>query len=111
MPELRDLNSPEFAPIRARLARAYLEHKADIGAAHADDAEIVARVDAISEVMLAAMKQALKTRTRRGSCAIAGSRSHERAARDLPGKPLTGDAPPSLPMHSLRYSPRDAGLG
>jgi hypothetical protein len=62
MPELRDLDSPEFAPIRARLARAYLEHKADIGAAHADDAEIVARVDAISEVMLAAMKRALTTR-------------------------------------------------
>ena len=62
MPELRDLDSPEFAPIRARLARAYLEHKADIGAAHADDTEIVARVDAISEVMFAAMKRALTTR-------------------------------------------------
>ena len=41
MPELRDLNSPEFARIKARLARAYLDHKADIGAAHADDEEIV----------------------------------------------------------------------
>ena len=62
MPELRDLDSPEFAPVRARLARAYLDHKADIGAAHADDVEIVARVDAISEVMFAAMKRALTTR-------------------------------------------------
>ena len=62
MPKLRDLDAPEFALIRARLARAYLEHKADIGAAHADDAEIVARVDAISEVMLEAMKRALTTR-------------------------------------------------
>ncbi|HTG06150.1 MAG TPA: hypothetical protein VK635_19115 [Bradyrhizobium sp.] len=28
MPELPDLNSPPFAPIKSRLARAYLDHKA-----------------------------------------------------------------------------------
>jgi hypothetical protein len=91
MPELRDLNAPEFALIRARLARAYLEHKADIGAAHADDAEIVARVDAISEVMLATMKQALTTRHKpwlmRYSWFVG---LVNELLDDLPGKPLDG---------------------
>jgi hypothetical protein len=32
MPEPRDLNSPEFAPIKSRLACAYLDHKAYMGA-------------------------------------------------------------------------------
>ena len=27
--DIPELNAPEFAPIKARLARAYLEHKAD----------------------------------------------------------------------------------
>jgi hypothetical protein len=35
------------APITTRLARAFLEHKADLGVPIADDAEIVARVDEI----------------------------------------------------------------
>jgi hypothetical protein len=91
MPELRDLDAPEFALIRARLARAYLEHKADIGAAHADDAEIVARVDAISEVMLATMKQALTTRHKpwlmRYSWFVG---LVNELLDDLPGKPLDG---------------------
>jgi hypothetical protein len=37
MPELPDLNSPEFAPIKARFARAHLEHKADLGVPDASD--------------------------------------------------------------------------
>jgi hypothetical protein len=91
MPELRDLDSPEFAPIRARLARAYLEHKADIGAAHADDAEIVARVDAISEVMLAAMKRALTTRHKPWLMRYSWFVDLvNELLDDLPGKPLDG---------------------
>ena len=31
MPNIRDLSDPEFVPIRARLARAYLELKGDLG--------------------------------------------------------------------------------
>ena len=50
MPELPDLNSPEFAPIKTRLARAYLEHKADIGAPHASDQAILDRVDEITAI-------------------------------------------------------------
>ena len=46
MPELPDLNAPEFAPIKARLARAYLDHKADIGArARRPIQDILDRVD------------------------------------------------------------------
>ena len=43
--DLPDLNAPEFAAIKSRLARAYLDHKADIGAPHATDEAIVERVD------------------------------------------------------------------
>ena len=37
MLELPDLNAPEFAPIKARFASAYLEHKADLGVPNASD--------------------------------------------------------------------------
>jgi hypothetical protein len=43
MPELPDLNSPEFVAITARLARTYLTHKADLGVPFAYYAEIVTR--------------------------------------------------------------------
>ena len=45
MPNIRDLSDPEFGPIKARLARAYLEHKGDLGVLLTDDAEIIALVD------------------------------------------------------------------
>ena len=41
--DLPDLNAPEFAAIKSQLARAYLDHKADIGAPHASDEAIVAQ--------------------------------------------------------------------
>ena len=44
MPELPDLNSAEFAAIKNRFARAYLDHKADIGAPHATDQDILDHV-------------------------------------------------------------------
>ena len=43
--------SPRFAAIRTRLARAYLEHKTDLGVPVAD-AEIVYRVDEITILLI-----------------------------------------------------------
>jgi len=54
MPAIRDLSDPEFGPIKARLARAYLEHKGDLGVLLTDDAEIIALVDEITALLLAA---------------------------------------------------------
>ena len=42
---------PDLAPIRTRLARAYLEHKADLGVPLAHDAEIVKWVDEITALL------------------------------------------------------------
>ena len=39
--DLPDLADPEFTPIRAALARAYLLHRADLGVAYRNDADIV----------------------------------------------------------------------
>ena len=58
MPNIRDLSDPEFGPIKARLARAYLEHKGDLGVLLTDDAEIIALVDEITALLLAAWVQA-----------------------------------------------------
>jgi len=58
MPAIRDLSDPEFGPIKARLARAYLEHKGDLGVLLTDDAEIIALVDEITALLLAACFQA-----------------------------------------------------
>jgi hypothetical protein len=62
MPELPDLNSPEFAAIKTRLARAYLEHKADIGAPHDTDEAVVERVDEITVLLMSAMARAMAER-------------------------------------------------
>ena len=48
---IRDPASPDDAPVRARLARAYLEHKAELGLPVEDDAEIVRRVDEITALL------------------------------------------------------------
>lgn len=45
---IRDPSSPDYSAIRARLVRAYLENKADLGVPVTDDAEIVRRVDEIT---------------------------------------------------------------
>ena len=58
MPAIRDLSDPEFGLIKARLARAYLEHKGDLGVLLTDDAEIIALVDEITALLLAAWFQA-----------------------------------------------------
>ena len=62
MPELPDLNSPEFAAIKSRFARAYLDHKADIGAPHATDQDILDHVDGITVLMLGALGRAMAER-------------------------------------------------
>ena len=62
MPELPDLNSPEFASIKSRLARAYLDHKADIGAAYDTDQDILDHNDDITVLMLGALGRALTER-------------------------------------------------
>jgi glutamyl-tRNA reductase len=62
MPELPDLNSPEFAAIKTRLARAYIEHKADIGAPRDTDEAVVERVDEITVLLMSAMARAMAER-------------------------------------------------
>ena len=49
----RNPELPEFAAIRSRLALAFIEHKADIGAANARDEDIIGSVDNISAVLMA----------------------------------------------------------
>ena len=51
---------PRSATIRTRLARAYLEHKADLGLPWEDDAKIVANVDEITQVLFSASANALR---------------------------------------------------
>jgi hypothetical protein len=61
MPNIRDVSDQEFELIRVRLARAYLEHKGDLGALLTDDAEIIAHVDEVTALLLAASERALRT--------------------------------------------------
>jgi hypothetical protein len=64
MTDVSDLNSPEFAQVRAQLARAFIEHKADLGpaAAAASDQAILDRVDDIMAVMLCSVAKAMVRR-------------------------------------------------
>ena len=55
-----DPSSPRFAAIRTRLARAYLEHKTDLGVSVAD-AEIVYRVDEITILLIHGAGMAIRT--------------------------------------------------
>ena len=65
MPNVRDLSDPEFVPIRARLTRAYLAHKGDLEVLLTDDAEIIAHVDEITALLLAASDRALRADNQR----------------------------------------------
>ena len=60
MSKIHDLSDPEFGPIKGRLARVYLEHKGDLEVLLADDAEIIAHVDEITALLLAASSRALR---------------------------------------------------
>jgi hypothetical protein len=61
MPALPDLNAPEFAPIKARFARTYLEHKADLGVPNASDEAVLAHVDDITAILFASSVRAWRT--------------------------------------------------
>ena len=65
MPKIHDLSDPKFEPIRARLAGAYLEHKGDLEMLLTDDAAIVAYVDEITALLLAASDRALRADNQR----------------------------------------------
>ena len=86
MPELPDLNSPEFAPIKARFARAYLEHKADLGVPNASGEAVLARVDEITAILFASSVRAWRTDDHAGRSAMAGLQRYERAARRRAGQ-------------------------
>jgi hypothetical protein len=65
MRKIHDLSDPEFGPIKARLARVYLEHKGDLEVLLTDDAEIIAHVDEITALLLAASSRALRADNQR----------------------------------------------
>ena len=52
-------NDPAFAPIQARLARVYMEHKADLGLPDASDDDILRHVDDITLTLMRSVGQAL----------------------------------------------------
>ena len=91
MPKVHDFSDPKFGPIKARLARAYLEHKGDLGVLLADDADIIAMVDEITALLLAASVQASRVHNDRWK-----ERYHwffeaiVELYDALPGKPLDG---------------------
>jgi hypothetical protein len=88
-PPLPDLDAPEFAPIKTKLALAFIDHKADLGVD--SDREIVERVDDITAILFGL------------TCRPVHAGDHEWIARfgwfgeildaldnDVPGKPLDG---------------------
>jgi hypothetical protein len=93
MPLIRfpDPGSPEFAPIRADLARLYLAHKTELKLDDVADAEIVANVNAITQALMIAGTQA----TQRGDRAWMErhrwfGEAVQRLFADLPAAPLDG---------------------
>ena len=91
MPELPDLNSPEFAAIKSRFARAYLDHKADIAAAHDTDQDILDHIDDITALMLGALGRALAERRHAWLLHYAWFVDLiNELLDDQPGKPLDG---------------------
>jgi hypothetical protein len=56
-----DLADPAFAPIKARLVRSYLDHKADMGVPDASDESIVSHIDDITAILMAGVARAVAT--------------------------------------------------
>ena len=54
-----DLRDPAFGPIRARLARVYMEHKVDLGVPDASDDDILRNVDDITLTLMRGIGEAL----------------------------------------------------
>ena len=91
MPNIHNLSDPEFGPIKARLARVYLEHKGDLGALLTDDAEIIALVDEISALLLAASVRAWRADNQHWKERYRWFFEAVAELQDaLPGKPLVG---------------------
>ena len=89
--DLPNLEAVEFASIKARLSRNYLDHKAALGAPGATDEAIVESVDAITVVMLDAMKRALAARHKPWLTRYDWFVDLvNELFNDLPGKPLDG---------------------
>ena len=65
MSDRRDLDAPEFGPLKARLARAYLAHKRDLRVLLTDDEEIIAHIDEITALLLAASERAFRANNHR----------------------------------------------
>jgi hypothetical protein len=57
--DLPPLDSPEFAPIKYRLTRAYLEHRADVVPPHVSDESIILHADDITALLFGAMARAV----------------------------------------------------
>ena len=91
MPNIPDLSDPEFGLIKARLARAYLEHKGDLGVLLTEDSEIIALVDEITALLLAAWFQASLADNQRWKERYSWFSEAIAELQDaLPGKPLDG---------------------
>ena len=60
--DLPDLEAVEFPSIKARLAHAYLDHKAALGAPHASDEAIVERTDEITALLLGVLGRPMAER-------------------------------------------------
>ena len=91
MPNIRDLSDPEFVRIKARLARAYLEHKGDLEVLLTDHAEIIAHVDEITALLFAASERALRADNQRWKERYRWFFEAIAELQDtLPGKPLDG---------------------
>jgi hypothetical protein len=85
--EFPDLADPEFAPIRTRLVRAYLDHKVDLGIA--SDEAVIAHVDDITAILIGLVRRSVR------------ERDHAWAARfewfsDLYGELISGEAGAAL---------------
>jgi hypothetical protein len=89
--DMPDLNSPEFAAVKARLARAFLDHKGDLGALHASDEDIVARADEIAALLMGALARAMAQGNARWLAQYAWFTDLvNEMLDDRPGKPLDG---------------------
>jgi hypothetical protein len=73
------------------LARAYLEHKGDLGVLPTDDADIIAHIDEITALLFAASERVLRADNHRCKDRYCWFFEAIAELRDaLPGKPLDG---------------------
>ena len=86
-----DPSSPRFAAVRARLARAFLDHKADLGVPLVDDADIIKHVDEIAVLLFTAASKALRSNDQHWlERYMWFAKLLEELIEEQPGKPLDG---------------------